>query len=45
MGFLTAGKAGKAIFWTPPGLKEITFDDSGFSAEGTIVYIFAVPQS
>ena len=34
----TEGQARKAIFWSIPDVKERTFDSSGISAEGTLVF-------
>ena len=41
---LAAGEARKAIFRPYPGVKERTFDSSGFSAEGTLISTSAVPK-
>ena len=42
--FLTVVKACKAILWPTPGFKERTFDSPGFSAEGTLMSVSAVPH-
>ena len=42
--FLAAGETSKAILWPTQGLKEKTFDSSGFSAEGTSICALVVRQ-
>ena len=44
MQYLAAGEALKELFCHTPGIKDRTFDSSGFSAMGTLISAFTVPH-
>ena len=41
--FLAVGEKCEAMFWPTAGFKERALDNCGFSAEGTLIHVFAVP--
>ena len=45
MQYLAAGEALKELFCHTPGIKDRTFDSSGFSAKGILISASAIPQS
>ena len=40
--FIAVGQACVVVGWPVPGLKEVTTDCSGFSADGTLIYVHMV---